>query len=68
MKKVRLVCQVSPEIVELLKECAKRSDEPVGEIVEKAVYQYMGGRPNFRQIIERVMEDNANLLKRLRKS
>lgn len=68
MKKARLVCNVSPEIVELLKECAKRSDDTVGEIVEKAVYQYMGGRPNFRQIIERIMEDNAKLMKRLRKA
>jgi hypothetical protein len=68
MKKVRFSCQVNPEVVQLLKECSKRSDEPVADILEKAIYQYMGGRPNFRNIIERVMDDNAKLMKKLRKS
>lgn len=70
MKPKKFATQMDEKVLRELKEYAAESDRSISRIVSDAVRLYLGTvrvRPTFRSAMDEVLNDNAELLKRLAK-
>ena len=70
MKLQKFATQIDQSILEDLRAYAKSSGRSISSVVTEAVGEYLtraSVRPAFRTAIEEVLEDHAELLKRLAK-
>lgn len=70
MKAVKFATQVDEKVLKDLKKLAAESDRSISGIVNEALAEYLGRyrvRPAFRSAMAEVLDENAELLKRLAK-
>lgn len=68
MKAKKFATQIDENVLKDLKSYAKKSDRSISKIVSEAVREYLHKvelRPAFQSAMDEVIEDNAELLKRL---
>ena len=66
----KFATQIDEKVLKDLKSYAEQTDKSLSSIVSEAVREYLGKaqvRPAFRKAMDEVLEDNAELLKRLAK-
>lgn len=70
MKAKKFATQIDEDVLKDLKAYVKRSDRSISKVVSEAVREYLQRievRPAFQSAMDEVLEDHAELLKRLAK-
>jgi predicted transcriptional regulator len=70
MKAKKFATQIDEKVLKDLKSFAKSTDRSISGIVSEAVAEYLGRakvRPAFRKAMDEVLDDHAELLRRLAK-
>lgn len=70
MKAKKFATQIDEDVLKELKAYTKESDRSISSVVSEAVAEYLGRvrvRPAFRKAMHEVLDDHAELLKRLAK-
>lgn len=70
MKAKKFATQIDEKVLKDLKSYVKEADRSISSVVSEAVAEYLQRskvRPAFRSAMEEVMNDHAELLKRLAK-
>lgn len=70
MKPKKFATQIDETVLKDLKSYAKKTDRSISGIVSEAVKEYIAKaqvRPAFRSAMDEVLEEHAELLKRLAK-
>jgi predicted transcriptional regulator len=69
-KPVKFASQLDEEVLEDLRRYAQETDRSISGIVSEAVAEYLSRvrlRPAFRDAVEKVLDENDELLRRLAK-
>ncbi len=70
MKLTKFATQIDEKVLKELKEYVKQTDRSISNVVSSAVAEYLHRsklRPAFRDAMDEVLDDHAELLKRLAK-
>lgn len=70
MKAKKFATQIDESVLKDLKSYVKQSDRSISKVVSEAVREYLQRaqvRPAFQSAMDEVIEDNAELLRRLAK-
>jgi hypothetical protein len=70
MKPVKFASQLDPKVLRELRAYAKESDRSISSLLGEAIMEYLAKvrvRPAFGQAMEVVLEQHADLLRRLAK-
>jgi predicted transcriptional regulator len=70
MKPTKFATQLDEKVLKELKSYAETADRSISSVVNEAVSEYLSRakvRPAFRKAMDEVLDDHAELLKRLAK-